>query len=158
MADFDLAVRYVLEDEGVLTNNLRTDPDGGLTNFGISQKQNPDVDVAHLTRDRAIIIYHNRYWVTMHCDVMRWPLNFLVFDTAVNQGPRSAADLLQQAVGVTVDGIVGTVTLAAAARRFLDRGPQVVSFADRLLLFIFEGAADDQPHAAVVPDQSIDAA
>lgn len=55
MADFDLSVQFVLEDEGVFTNNLQTDPDRGLTNFGISQKQNPDVDVAHLTRDGAII-------------------------------------------------------------------------------------------------------
>lgn len=48
--------------------------------------------------------------------MLRWPLDFLVFDTAVNQGPRTAAELLQRAVSVQVDGVVGLQTLAAAAK------------------------------------------
>lgn len=117
MADFEAAVQLVLADEGALTDNLVTDPNGGLTNFGISQKQNPDVDVAHLTREAAIAIYRARYWDTLKCYALSWPLDFLVFDAAVNQGQMTTARMLQTAVSVPVDGNIGPVTLAAIISR-----------------------------------------
>ena len=51
MTDFDLAINYVLENEGGVVDDPN-DP-GGLTNFGISQKQYPDLDIRDLTRDQA---------------------------------------------------------------------------------------------------------
>lgn len=117
MITFDSAVKLILQDEGALSNNLSTDPHGGLTNFGISQIQNPDVDVLHLTRERAIDLYRNRYWVPVWGDSLPSPLNLLVFDCAVNQGVKAAIDILQTAVGVARDGVIGDVTLAAVKRR-----------------------------------------
>jgi len=59
-------------------------------------------------------IYRKRYWATwMECASM--PLSFELFDAAVNCGPTRAAKLLQKALGVKVDGIVGPKTMAAAS-------------------------------------------
>jgi lysozyme family protein len=41
------------------------------------------------------------------------PLALLVFDAAVNNGVSQAKHLLQQALGVTVDGVIGPQTEAA---------------------------------------------
>jgi len=49
-SDFQRAVNIVLLEEGPMSNNATTsDPDGGLTQFGISKVQHPDVDVGNLT-------------------------------------------------------------------------------------------------------------
>jgi len=57
---FDDAVEYVFKNEGGLCNDAG-DP-GGLTNFGISHKTYPNVDIRHLTRDKAKAIYRRDYW------------------------------------------------------------------------------------------------
>lgn len=114
---FTVTVQKVLVDEGGLINDPRNDPNGGLTNFGISQKQNPDVNVATLTRDEAIAIYKARYWELSGADRTPWPLSFLLFDSAVNQGVVTAVTLLQKALGVSADGRFGPATVAAIAAR-----------------------------------------
>ncbi|NOU11403.1 MAG: hypothetical protein HOO98_15500 [Nitrospira sp.] len=60
MADFTKAVEGVLQREGTFSDQL-TDR-GGKTNYGISQKQYPNLDLASLTRERAIEIYRRDYW------------------------------------------------------------------------------------------------
>lgn len=43
-SDFPRAINIVLLEEGPMSNNATTsDPDGGLTQFGISKTQHPDV-------------------------------------------------------------------------------------------------------------------
>ena len=54
------------------------------------------------------------------------PLALLVFDAAVNNGVPRAVGWLQVAVGATVDGDLGTVTLAAAAAAQRERGSTAV--------------------------------
>ena len=114
---FAAAVKIVLVDEGRMNNHPTTDPNGGLTKFGIAQKQHPSVDVANLTQEQAIAIYQSEYWTPCACDRLPWPLSFLVFDSAVNQGVGRARLLLQEALGVRQDGDIGPVTLAAVAKR-----------------------------------------
>jgi hypothetical protein len=57
---FEAAVTHVLGNEGGYN---ASDMNGKPVNFGINQGANPDVDVKSLTRDQAIQIYHDRYWV-----------------------------------------------------------------------------------------------
>src|SRR3546814_3606743 len=59
-AGFDSAVARVLGDEGGFVD----DPvdRGGATNFGISSRAHPDVDVASLTCEDAVTLYRERYW------------------------------------------------------------------------------------------------
>lgn len=59
-------------------------------------------------------IYARRYWQPAHCPDLPPPLAHFHFDAAVNQGVGGAARMLQQALGVTVDGEIGPLTLAAA--------------------------------------------
>ncbi|MDR1361382.1 MAG: hypothetical protein LBJ18_03730 [Rickettsiales bacterium] len=57
--------------------------------------------------------YHARYWLPANCDSLPWPICAIVFSTAVNCGTVPAKKILQQALGVVVDGNVGPKTLAA---------------------------------------------
>jgi lysozyme family protein len=113
---FDFAVKLVLGIEGPESDNSVTDPDGGLTRFGISQKQNPDIDVATLTVDQAIAFYKSAHWLANQCQALPFPINVMLFDSSINQGPSVGRRLLQSALRVTVDGVIGPATIAAANR------------------------------------------
>lgn len=119
MTPFDRALSVVLGHEGGDSDHA-ADP-GGFTRFGISQIAHPSVDVRNLTRDGAAAIYRRDYWQPMQCDEMPALLALCVFDCAVNQGRMAAARLLQEAVGATVDGVLGPKTLAAVYRHPTDR-------------------------------------
>ncbi|MFG7180657.1 glycoside hydrolase family 108 protein [Burkholderia pseudomallei] len=84
------------------------------TKYGISAAAYPNVDIENLTLDGAKALYQPDYWQVCACDQLPWPLALFVFDCAVNQGPRMAKIVLQQALDVKVDGAIGPVTLAAA--------------------------------------------
>lgn len=107
---FDKAIPYILKHEGGLCN-VSGDP-GGLTNFGICQRQYPSLDIANLTEDAAIRIYESDYWMS-YMDLMPDIVAAKLFDMSVNMGHDRANKLLQQAVGVDADGQVGAITLAA---------------------------------------------
>ena len=57
---FSAAVNHVLNNEGGYAAH---DMNGAPVNMGINQSANPGVDVKNLTRDRAVQIYHDKYWV-----------------------------------------------------------------------------------------------
>lgn len=113
---FDQAVGFVLQEriEGGYVNDPR-DP-GGETNFGISKRSYPKRNIANLTRDQAIQIYRTDFWNAAGCEDMPPKLAIAAFDCAVNQGVTIAKRLIQKAVGVKADGIIGPVTKAAIAR------------------------------------------
>lgn len=113
-AIFEQAVAFVLADriEGGYVNDPR-DP-GGETNFGISKRAYPGENIRELTRAGAISIYHRDYWQACACDALPPALGVATFDCAVNQGTGVAVRLLQTALRVKADGIVGPRTLAAA--------------------------------------------
>jgi lysozyme family protein len=81
---FVVAVTLVLELEGGLVHHPE-DP-GGMTKYGISQRAYPNVDIANLTKDAAIAIYFNDYWVPVSKEVLDPRTRILVFDSAVNHG------------------------------------------------------------------------
>ncbi|PWE16322.1 hypothetical protein DDZ18_12925 [Marinicauda salina] len=120
MSAFEHALDHVLEWEGGFVDH--PDDPGGATNMGITLRTLADwrggdasvSDVRALTRDEAAAIYRARYWDAAHCGAMPAPIGFLTFDGAVNHGVGRAVKLLQRAVGVPDDGLVGPVTLGAA--------------------------------------------
>ena len=87
--NFDKAVEFVLAHEGGYVCDP-FDP-GGETRWGISKRAHPTVDIRNLTREGAIAIYKASYWNAMKCDDYPWPIDAILFDTAVNQGPSYAA-------------------------------------------------------------------
>lgn len=88
---------------------------GGLTKFGISARAFPGVDVAQLTREAAVGLYHVSYWLPLRCDALPAGLDLLVFDCGVNQGVAQAARLLQRVLRIPEDGLIGPHTIGAAS-------------------------------------------
>lgn len=107
---FEEAVEYILSEEGGYVNDPR-DP-GGETKYGISKRSFPEVDIKHLTRDEAKNIYREQYYNAASCHKMSTTLALCVFDSAVNQGVGNAIKMLQEALGVLADGVIGPVTLS----------------------------------------------
>jgi len=89
---------------------------GGLTRYGIAQKSHPGIDVAKITRSDAEAIYRRDYWTALKADLLPPALALLLFAAAVNAGNVHAVRLLQRAVGVTQDGVIGQETLLAVRR------------------------------------------
>lgn len=112
------AIEVVLSHEGGYVN----DPDdpGGETNFGISKRAFPDVDIANLTEEQAKQIYYDHYWLPHKFqDIDRERIAAKVFDTAINIGPIPAIRILQQSLSkfitgpLVADGKIGSLTIAA---------------------------------------------
>ena len=107
------AVTRVLADEGGYVCNP-ADP-GGETNFGISKRSYPDVDVKNLTRDQAVDIYWNDWWLKFCFYRLRGDVAIKVFNLAVVMGAPHAVRCLQRALRAcgasrTEDGELGTPT------------------------------------------------
>ena len=109
---FETAIAFVLNEEGGYTNDPK-DP-GGETNFGISKRSHPQVDIKNLTIEEAKSIYRYLYWDTCRCESLPPKLALAVFDSAVNQGAGTAIKMLQAAVGTIQDGIIGPATIERA--------------------------------------------
>lgn len=110
--NFNTAFETLIGHEGGYVNHQK-DP-GGETNYGISKRQYPDVDIKALTLDDAKAIYKRDYWDAVKADQMPYPVAFEVFDAAVNHGTERAAIMLQTALKISADGLIGPVTLATA--------------------------------------------
>ena len=109
--NFDAAFDALIRHEGGYVDS-RVDP-GGATKYGISKRSYPDLDIPNLTLDQAKAIYLRDFWTRADCDAMPDGIKFDVFDMAVNSGVTAAIRVVQRAVGVTTDGVVGPVTLQA---------------------------------------------
>lgn len=114
MTAFDKAVGFVLAQEGGYNDN--PDDGGKETNFGISKKAFPDIDIKALDRTRAIELYRVNYWINCRCGFLPSPVAFVLFDAAVNQGPSAAVKCLQRALKVEADGVLGAVTMGAVQK------------------------------------------
>lgn len=96
--NFDACVKIILEYEGGESNHP-ADP-GGHTKYGISQTFHLDVDIANLTLDGAKEIYKREYWDRAGCDALSVPLDFAVFDAAVQHGPETAKQMCKKSSGM----------------------------------------------------------
>ena len=117
--DFLIAVDRVLLNEGGYSSNP-ADP-GGATNFGISARQHPGLDIAALTRDAAVKIYWREWWLKFGFARLPAAAAAKTFDLAVNIGPAHAIECLQRALRacghrVSEDGSLGAETTLASAR------------------------------------------
>ncbi|WP_338664136.1 glycosyl hydrolase 108 family protein [Pararoseomonas sp. SCSIO 73927] len=116
---FDACLDEVLRSEGGFVNHP-ADP-GGATNMGITLRtlsefrdgKATEADVRALTRAEAREIYRARYWNPMRCAELPAGVDLMVFDFGVNAGTARSVRMLQRAVGVSADGSLGPITLAA---------------------------------------------
>jgi lysozyme family protein len=88
---------------------------GGRTKYGISERSHPEAWAdGDVTRDEARSIYQKIYILAEHFERIKdLTLQHQVVDFGVPHGPNAATKLLQQLVGVNVDGMIGPQTLAA---------------------------------------------
>lgn len=112
--NFDLAFDRLLGAEGGYSNDPN-DP-GGETNWGISKRSYPSVDIKALTRDGAKEIYRRDFWNRINADKLADGVAFQLFDFAVNSGIETAIRYLQRALSVADDGHWGPISQAAADR------------------------------------------
>jgi lysozyme family protein len=112
---FRFAIAFTLWQEDPRDDAQAVDLGDGanLTKWGITQRWHPEVDVASLTVEGAISVYYQKYWLRSRADQLPIPLAVALFDGAVNHDVPVAVTLLQRAAGVTEDGVIGPVTLAA---------------------------------------------
>jgi len=112
MSSFDLAIPVVLRREGGYTWDS-ADP-GGETNFGISKRSYPNLDIKNLTSAAASAIYKADWWDKYgYGRILAQSIATKIFDTAVNIGATMAHKVAQQATGVTVDGQLGPESIKA---------------------------------------------
>ena len=118
---FSKALAKVLKHEGGFVDHP-ADP-GGATNKGVTQKtydrylrdrNTASRSVRDITDFEVEEIYRLYYWNRIKGDDLPSGLDYCVFDTSVLFGPGRAARFLQLSVGVSADGVIGPITLAAA--------------------------------------------
>jgi lysozyme family protein len=104
-----MVLAHILMWEG----GLSTDPHdpGGLTKYGISSASYPNVNIRELSREQALAIYEQDFWLGLQLPELHPAVAFVVMDAAINMGPHTAVTLLQKVIGqVHVDGILGPET------------------------------------------------
>jgi lysozyme family protein len=108
----------VLKHEGGYVHHEK-DP-GGRTNLGVTQRvweewvKHPvtEKDMRELTPALVAPMYEMKYWRTSYCEKLPKGLDLLVFTMAVNSGSGRSVKLLQDAIGVVADGVIGPNTMA----------------------------------------------
>lgn len=85
---FENAVSFTLKYEGGYVNN--PSDSGGETNFGISKRSYPEIDIKNLTAQKAKEIYYKDYWLGAGCDKLPPLTATALFDTGVNVGVSQA--------------------------------------------------------------------
>jgi lysozyme family protein len=123
MDNFARCFAFTLEAEGGYSNSP-ADPGnwtGGTvgrgvlrgTKFGISAAAYPQLDIGKLSEADAQAIYRRDFYAPLHGDELALPVAMVAFDAAVNAGLRRSVCWLQQAAGMTTDGVLGAKTLTA---------------------------------------------
>lgn len=126
---FDIAIVYVLNHEGKLTED-KSDP-GGITNYGISirflKDEDLDIDrtgiiasqdVKDLSLTCAKSLYKEFFWDKYHYNQINdLGIAKKIFDISVNMGPAQAHKLTKRALNycrhykVPIDGTLNAVTI-----------------------------------------------
>lgn len=109
--DFDTVFNRVITYEQGYVNNPK-DP-GGETNWGISKRSHPNIDIKSLTKEKAKQIYKIEFWDVIIGDGLPSSMAFQSMDFAVNSGIQTAIRYLQRTIGVADDGHFGPISLAA---------------------------------------------
>lgn len=122
---FSSIIPWILAHEGGYVNDPQ-DP-GGETNYGISRRSYPYVDIKNLTPDKAAEIYYNDWWKPLHLgEIDDDRLAAKIFDTCINCGKSGGAKILQAALaerGHTVpqDGYMHQQVIDACNKSNVDK-------------------------------------
>ena len=142
--NFNKSLMLVLKHEGGYVDHPR-DP-GGATNKGITRKtlaawrgvnpwwDLPKSEVKAISDEEVAQIYKAQYWDRVNGDQLPHGVGYCVFDYAVNSGVSRSSKELQRVVGVSPDGVIGSMTLDAVRRK--DPTDIINTLCDRRLAFL----------------------
>jgi lysozyme family protein len=108
---------FIIQEEGTRFSNTPGDH-GGATRYGIIQteynifrhsKGLPLQSVNLISVDEYTEIYWTNYWLP-HCPQLPVGLDLSFFNIDINGGPARGVRLLQQSMGLSVDGVWGPIT------------------------------------------------
>lgn len=120
MENFHRSMPHVFKHEGGWSDHPADR--GGATHRGITLQvyrdwlKNPHAtkeQLRALSEDTARTIYKQRYWDPSRASELPHGVDLMVFDMAINAGINRSIRLLQEVLGVPVDGIIGAQTIAA---------------------------------------------
>ncbi len=117
MAVFEYAVQCLLIWEGGYINSPN-DP-GGETNYGISSRSFPHIDIKNLTKQQAKAIYKKEFWNAnpFFNELKDEEIAAKLFLAVVHMGVKQACKLMQRAVRswqyLEADGIIGNKSITA---------------------------------------------
>ena len=120
----DEIIETVLKHEGGYVNDPKDL--GGETNFGITKRFYPELNIKELTIEKAKQIYKDDYWDKNRVESLPQNLWHIFFDMCVNMGRRTAVKVIQRAAvnrgrDIEVDGGLGPATIKALKGVELDR-------------------------------------
>jgi lysozyme family protein len=124
MKTVDEMIGDIIRREGGFVNHPADK--GGPTKYGITirtlenwRRRPVGVDdVRRLTKKESSLIYRHNYYAKPNIDKLPIELQPVVFDMAVNMGPKQAIKILQTVIvdylpGISIDGVIGSKTLDA---------------------------------------------
>ena len=141
--NFEKSLLFVLKDEGKFSD-VKNDR-GGPTNQGVTLKtlqqyyketgwgdldQDGDVDIDDIRLldepKEAAPIYKKYFWEKVKGDSLPSGVDYIVFDSAVNHGPKNAGVFLQRASNqqggsLVTDGVIGPQTLSIVQKENLSQ-------------------------------------
>ena len=113
MPDF---IDEIIRREGGEKETNDPDDSGGRTKYGISERAHPEAWAdGDVSRTEARNIYEKIYILAERFNLLPESLKHQVVDHGVPSGPDTATRILQQVLGVPVDGNIGPKTLEAVA-------------------------------------------
>ena len=122
---------------------------GGETNYGISKRAHPDLDIANLTAEDAAKVYERDYWQAIEGDRWPEPLALALLDYAVHSGAKRARRELAVLIGLPRDSEIGEIV--EAVRTVPDPGVVAVQLVIERAIFLVRRALS-------VPGQDVFAA
>ncbi|MGE3341510.1 MAG: glycoside hydrolase family 108 protein [Candidatus Altimarinota bacterium] len=102
---FDDIFDRLIGHEGGYVNDP-ADP-GGETQWGISKRSYPHLNIKTLTREEAKEIYRKDFWQKINADKLYDGVAWQLMDFAINSGIQTAIRYFQRALGVADDGYWG---------------------------------------------------
>jgi lysozyme family protein len=120
-SNWERSFELMLVSEGGYADLSHLGDTGGRTNLGVTQRvweewvgrESNEKEMRSLTKEMVKPLYKRKFWDACRCDDLPPGIDYLVFDMAVNAGVGRSAKLLQQCVGVSVDGMIGPITITA---------------------------------------------
>ena len=112
--NYVIALTHVLKSEGLWSDDPQDS--GGATMKGITLstyrewKRNPHISKEELRvipDEEVYNLYKELYWNKVQGDYLPAGVDYAVFDFAVNTGVGRATKLIQEAIVVTADGVLG---------------------------------------------------